>query len=315
MESSNEINVEKSEKIRSEWNSFSELYEDFAENNTMQSSIMLYSLTNVRKANTVCEVGVGCGLAARMFVSQIMKQGAVYFASDISDEMNLIFAKRFKDSFELEDSGTSISKNEKVGIYSVDSQDSLDVNLLIEEMGDASKKVFITRVNNEALPYPNDYFDVYISNLSLMIVSNHHNQLSEAYRVLKQGGRAAFSVWGRKENSEFFTLIPQTIKRCGFELPPPGDKSPFHLSNKDDLEKDVLAAGFSEVKLFYSATNINIENPDELFEFFYNSYSLRQFFSNISSDQCKTLREEFNKLFSEKFGPSSTNPITVFDVV
>lgn len=213
MESSKEVDVEKSEQIRDGWNKFSELYESFAENNTIQSSTMLYSLTLSRNADKICEVGVGCGFAARMFVFQIMKPGAVYFSSDISDEMTKTFTKKFKLAFELEETETSISKNDKYGISEVDSTESFDIEKLVEDMGEVQKKVFILRLNNEALPYPDNYFDVYISNLSLMIVSNHHNQLAEAYRVIREGGRAAFSVWGRKENSEFFTLIPQTIKR------------------------------------------------------------------------------------------------------
>ena len=76
------------------------------------------------------------------------------------------------------------------------------------------------------------------------------NQLNEWYRVLRTGGKAAFSVWGRKENCEFFTLVAQAAKLCGLEMPAPKEKSHFHLSNKDDLEKDVRAAGFSEIKLF-----------------------------------------------------------------
>jgi hypothetical protein len=32
--------------------------------------------------------------------------------------------------------------------------------------------------------------------------------LKEANRVLKKGGKAAFSVWGRPENSKFFSILP-----------------------------------------------------------------------------------------------------------
>ena len=58
------------------------------------------------------------------------------------------------------------------------------------------------KANNEDLPFMDNQFDCYISNLSLMIVDNHKNQLTEASRVLKKGSPCGFSVWGRKENCE-----------------------------------------------------------------------------------------------------------------
>ena len=43
-------------------------------------------------------MGVGCGRAARMFVAELMKHGAAYFASDISDDMTKTFVQRFNES-------------------------------------------------------------------------------------------------------------------------------------------------------------------------------------------------------------------------
>lgn len=57
-------------------------------------------------------------------------------------------------------------------------------------------KAFVA--NNECLPYASEQFDSYTANLSLMLVPNHMNQLKECHRVLKNGGMAGFTVWGRK---------------------------------------------------------------------------------------------------------------------
>ena len=54
--------------------------------------------------------------------------------------------------------------------------------------------------NNESLPFKDGSFDCYISNLSMMIVDNHLNQLTEAFRVCQPGAALGFTVWGRKEN-------------------------------------------------------------------------------------------------------------------
>ena len=267
MELRTEIDEAKTEKIRQIWNGFWKCYEDYLENATFQGAMNLYSLTNSRKVDRICEVGVGCGLSSRMFVFELMKPGAVYFASDISDGMVQDFYDRFATSFGLEGEGYAVSKDKKVGIKIAEVNESLDTIQLIEEMGDISKKVFILRANNELLPYPDSFFDVYISNLSLMIVANHHNQLLESYRVLREGGIAAFSVWGRKENTELFTLPAQVLQECGFELPSSDSKNYFHLNDPDQLEKDVKAAGFSEVKMVFAPINLNLSDALDLFNF------------------------------------------------
>ena len=76
-----------------------------------------------------------------------------------------------------------------------------DVDKIIEEKagGDFSKFVLGCQANNELLPFPDGHFGAYISNLSLMLVNNYNNQLLEAYRVLKMGSAACFTIWGQDE--------------------------------------------------------------------------------------------------------------------
>jgi ubiquinone/menaquinone biosynthesis C-methylase UbiE len=68
-------------------------------------------------------------------------------------------------------------------------------------------------VNNEILPFKDSVFNSYISNLSLMIVNNHINQIKEAFRVLKNNGIAVFTVWGNPEKCEMFTLFDIVINK------------------------------------------------------------------------------------------------------
>ena len=65
------------------------------------------------------------------------------------------------------------------------------------------------------LPFPDEHFDCYISNLSLMIVPDYLRQITECYRVLKPKSRACFAVWGRPENSILFTAVKLASERLG----------------------------------------------------------------------------------------------------
>lgn len=74
--------------------------------------------------------------------------------------------------------------------------------------------------------------------------------LSEAYRVLQPGGKVGFTVWGRKENSRFFTIIPQVLGKYGIQSST-NERSNFHLSDRDLLINILEKAGFKNVLCWY----------------------------------------------------------------
>lgn len=89
------------------------------------------------------------------------------------------------------------------------------------------RKVFGCMADNMRLPFPDQFFDCYISNLSLMIVPDYKLQISECYRVLKAGSYACYSVWGRPERTINFTIMREAHKRLGRAIP--DAPSMFHI--------------------------------------------------------------------------------------
>ena len=138
-----------------------------------------------------------------------------------------------------------------------------DVQKIIDEQGDFRKLVIGCQANNELLPFPSDFFDCYISNLSIHIVCNPLNQAKEAFRVMKHGSAACFTVWGRRERSLQFTFWNKVLaeflnedqmktldaERTHFYM---WDDEGAHL--KDCLEK----AGFKGIKYWVQAQNFMI---------------------------------------------------------
>lgn len=95
--------------------------------------------------------------------------------------------------------------------------------------------------SNESLPYESNYCNRYISNLSLQIVETPANMLQEAHRILKPGGLAVFSVWGKMEECNFYCNFKKCLEATGYEIP--HDRNMFHLNNQAELNQMVRDAG------------------------------------------------------------------------
>lgn len=110
-----------------------------------------------------------------------------------------------------------------------------------------------------------------ISSLVVMIVPNAQAALNSAYRVLKPGGVAAFSFWGRKAEASFWTSFYQAVAKSGFESSGGVKKrSNFHLgdNNGEKIKEFAREAGFSRVLFWYAPIAFPISSGEEYLQFF-----------------------------------------------
>ena len=94
-----------------------------------------------------------------------------------------------------------------------------------EGMLDLNKKKFRDNANikwfcncAEKLPFKNNYFDYYTISFGIRNVSNIHNTLREAYRVLKPGGRFLCLEFSKVKNeilNKFYKAYSKTIPQIG----------------------------------------------------------------------------------------------------
>ena len=238
-------------------------------------------------------------MAARAFTLLYMQPGAVYYNSDISPGMINIFEANFKAS--------ELGKSDTVKLEVLETADAHAV----EDFDPTSdcKRVFVTIANNEKLPYPDASFDRYISNLSLMLVDNHLNQISEAYRVLESGGTAGFSVIGREENTQHLVIPQEAFKAINIE-PPVFPKNPLHLNDPVKMKTDLENAGFSNIKIFFTPSNL-AQTKEEHYDFFCKFGPFSGKLKTLSEEQVSEFQSAYYRIFDEKFGADSTSPVTL----
>ena len=101
--------------------------------------------------------------------------------------------------------------------------------------------------DSERLPFTSSRFDAVTIGFGLLHMSDPQRALAESRRVLRPGGRVAFSVWARPSESPgrqiVFSAIEQHgIKDVGLPQGPPF----FLLSTPDDCRRSLSDAGFDE---------------------------------------------------------------------
>jgi ubiquinone/menaquinone biosynthesis C-methylase UbiE len=241
-----QVTIPKAEDVAKYWNAFSGIYSAYLERVTLQSARSLYHNLKLDTATSLLEVGCGPGNCAREIITlKLLPEEATFTVTDYSTEMVKL--------------ASTIATSSKVEVFQADSMD-------LNSMQDAS-------------------FDRYLANLSLHIVPDPDKMLAEAYRVLKSDGIAAFSVWGRKENSPQFTVFSTAVQNLGLSLPVNNVRSQFHLGGSlEELRQMVLKAGFKHAVCWHQQL---------LFESFDVNFIIR-FVFEIATGNRKILEDNFS---------------------
>ena len=111
-----------------------------------------------------------------------------------------------------------------------------------------SPRVTWRQADAQVLPFSDAEFDAVVCQFGVMFFPDKPRAFSEAYRVLKPGGRFLFNVWDRIEENEFADIVVQSVATLFPDDPPMFlARTPHGHYDTAALENQLRAVGFGVV--------------------------------------------------------------------
>lgn len=118
------------------------------------------------------------------------------------------------------------------------------------------------------LPFADGAFDRVLANFALLHLSKPERACTEAFRVLKAGGRFAFTIWAPSTQSTYAKIIDDAIEaHADLEVDLPAGP-PHHLfAGKEEFREALKRAGFVGASMIFKLHAIEWEVPTARFVF------------------------------------------------
>jgi len=124
----------------------------------------------------------------------------------------------------------------------------------------------------EALDFGDASFDAVTMNFGLLHLARPERALGEAHRVLRSGGKVAFTVWAKSEEAVAFGIVLRAIEKhgktdVGLPVGPPF----FRFSDAAECRRALQAAGFANAEVTLVRQTWRLASPEALFQMMYES--------------------------------------------
>lgn len=118
------------------------------------------------------------------------------------------------------------------------------------------------------LPFGDAIFDRVVANFALLHVPDPERASAEACRVLKRGGKFAFTIWAPAAESPYAQIIDDAIETYGRTDVPLPQGPPHHLyADREGFRQALERAGFDGKSLLFKPHTIEWHIPTPRFVF------------------------------------------------
>ena len=118
----------------------------------------------------------------------------------------------------------------------------------------------------DRLPFDSRTFDAVMINFGLFHFEHPDRALREAHRVLRDGGRIAFSAWDAPARARLFGIVLESVEKHGrMDVELPTGPGFFNFSDEAPARAALAAAGFEDTAFETVAMSMHLDSPEELF--------------------------------------------------